>query len=260
MEPGFDYVIVGGGSAGCVLAARLTENSTIRVCLIEAGGRDTNPLIHVPVGFAKMTTGPLTWGLTTAPQRHVNNREIPFAQARVLGGGSSINAQVFTRGIDRQPPGEGLELGQPAVFLVGMDRPAAERRDRTVRRAQRVLGQVPAGLEAAIDQAPRLQLLQRGLVVRQMLGLPAHRLFPGQAQPGEVVENRRLVFRAAACRVDVFEAQQEPPSGLLRRRIGGQGRKGVPAMQAARRRRGETGDERGAHWPCVDRRAPLRIK
>ncbi len=98
MEQGFDYVIVGGGSAGCVLAARLSENPTVRVCLIEAGGRDTNPLIHVPVGFAKMTTGPLTWGLTTAPQRHVNNREIPYAQARVLGGGSSINAQIFTRG------------------------------------------------------------------------------------------------------------------------------------------------------------------
>ena len=98
MTQGFDYVIVGGGTAGCVLAARLSENSAARVCLLEAGGRDTNPLIHVPVGFAKMTTGPLTWGLTTTPQRHANNREIPYAQARVLGGGSSINAQIFTRG------------------------------------------------------------------------------------------------------------------------------------------------------------------
>lgn len=98
MADGFDYVIVGAGSAGCVLAARLTENPATRVCLIEAGGRDTNPLIHMPVGFAKMTTGPMTWGLTTAPQKHANNREIPYAQARVLGGGSSINAQVFTRG------------------------------------------------------------------------------------------------------------------------------------------------------------------
>ena len=94
----FDYVIVGGGSAGCVLAARLSEDPAVRVCLIEAGGRDTNPLIHMPVGFAKMTTGPLTWGLVTAPQRHANNREIPYAQARVLGGGSSINAEIFTRG------------------------------------------------------------------------------------------------------------------------------------------------------------------
>ena len=98
MAQGFDYVIVGGGSAGCVLAARLSENSSARVCLIEAGGRDTNPMIHMPVGFAKMTTGPMTWGLTTAPQIHANMREIPYAQARVLGGGSSINAEIFTRG------------------------------------------------------------------------------------------------------------------------------------------------------------------
>lgn len=98
MEQGFDYVIIGGGSAGCTLAARLSENPGARVCLIEAGGKDSHPLIHMPVGFAKMTTGPLTWGLVTAPQRHANNREIPYAQARVLGGGSSINAEIFTRG------------------------------------------------------------------------------------------------------------------------------------------------------------------
>lgn len=97
-EQGFDYVIVGGGSAGCVLAARLSENAAVRVCLIEAGGKDNHPLIHMPVGFAKMTTGPLTWGLTTTPQRHANNREIAYAQAKVLGGGSSINAEIFTRG------------------------------------------------------------------------------------------------------------------------------------------------------------------
>lgn len=98
MTTGYDYVIVGGGSAGCVLAARLSENPSARVCLIEAGGRDSHPFIHMPVGFAKMTTGPLTWGLKTTPQRHANNREIPYAQAKVLGGGSSINAEIFTRG------------------------------------------------------------------------------------------------------------------------------------------------------------------
>jgi len=69
MAQGFDYVIVGGGSAGCVMASRLSEDPSCRVCLIEAGGRDTHPFIHMPVGFAKMTTGPLTWGLTTVPQR-----------------------------------------------------------------------------------------------------------------------------------------------------------------------------------------------
>jgi len=109
----FDYIIVGGGSAGCVLAARLTEDTAAQVLLIEAGGRDWHPLIHMPVGFAKMTTGPHTWGLTTAPQVHANNREIAYAQARVIGGGSSINAEVFTRGhpadYDRWADEEGCE-------------------------------------------------------------------------------------------------------------------------------------------------------
>ena len=97
-EAGFDYVIVGGGSAGCVLANRLSEDPDVRVLLLEAGGRDRHPLIHMPVGFAKMTDGPHTWGFATAPQKHANNREIAYAQARVIGGGSSINAEVFTRG------------------------------------------------------------------------------------------------------------------------------------------------------------------
>jgi len=98
MAKGFDYVIVGGGSAGCVLAARLSEDASAKVLLLEAGGGDRHPLIHMPVGFAKMTAGPFTWGYQTAPQRHANNRVLPFAQARVIGGGSSINAEVFTRG------------------------------------------------------------------------------------------------------------------------------------------------------------------
>ena len=94
----YDYVIVGGGSAGCVLAARLSENGSARVLLIEAGPRDTDPYIHMPIGFFKMTSGPLIWGFQTAPLRHANNRTAVYPQARVLGGGSSINAEVYTRG------------------------------------------------------------------------------------------------------------------------------------------------------------------
>ena len=93
-----DYIIIGGGSAGCVLAARLSETSDAKVLLLEAGPRDTNRYIHMPVGFAKMTSGPLVWGYETAPLKHANNRTSVYPQARVLGGGSSINAEVFTRG------------------------------------------------------------------------------------------------------------------------------------------------------------------
>lgn len=112
-ERGCDYVIVGGGSAGCVLANRLSENESARVLLLEAGGRDWHPFIHIPVGFAKMTDGRHTWGFRTAPQRHANKREIPYAQGRVIGGSSSINAEVFTRGnpvdYDRWAQEEGCE-------------------------------------------------------------------------------------------------------------------------------------------------------
>ena len=94
----YDFIIIGGGSAGCVLAARLSENPAARVLLLEAGGRDRNPLYHLPAGFAKMTKGIGSWGWHTVPQRHLGGTVLRYTQARVIGGGSSINAQIYTRG------------------------------------------------------------------------------------------------------------------------------------------------------------------
>jgi choline dehydrogenase len=94
----YDYVIVGGGAAGCVMAARLSEDMAVKVLLLEAGPADVDPYIHMPAGFAKMTGGPLTWGYSTVATAETQRRQIPFAQGRVLGGGGSINAMVYTRG------------------------------------------------------------------------------------------------------------------------------------------------------------------
>jgi choline dehydrogenase-like flavoprotein len=96
---GYDYIIVGAGPAGCVLAARLSEEPAVRVLLLEAGPRDTDPYIHWPAGFYRLTSSTRnTWGYETAPLAHVDGRRMWFPQGRVLGGGGSINAQVFTRG------------------------------------------------------------------------------------------------------------------------------------------------------------------
>jgi len=94
----YDYIIVGGGPAGCVLANRLSEDASVKVLLLEAGGSDWNPLFHMPAGFARMTKGVASWGWETVPQKHLKNRVLRYTQAKVIGGGSSINAQIYTRG------------------------------------------------------------------------------------------------------------------------------------------------------------------
>lgn len=94
-----DYIVVGGGSAGCVIAARLSENPEARVVLLEEGPRDTHPLIHLPVGFYKTSQGNLVehypW---EPPADYIGVPKPSMVQARVLGGGSSVNAMVYLRG------------------------------------------------------------------------------------------------------------------------------------------------------------------
>ncbi|MBU0554718.1 MAG: GMC family oxidoreductase N-terminal domain-containing protein [Alphaproteobacteria bacterium] len=98
-ENSFDYVIVGAGSAGAVLAARLTEDPSVRVLLLEAGGGGDDWLIRMPLGFLKALFKPgYTWPYWTEPEPHMNNRKLILPRGRLLGGSSSINGMVFMRG------------------------------------------------------------------------------------------------------------------------------------------------------------------
>jgi len=95
----YDYVIVGAGSAGAVLATRLTEDPAVRVLLLEAGGGADNWLIRMPLGFLKALRRPeITWPYWTEPEPHMNNRKLILPRGRLLGGSSSINGMVFMRG------------------------------------------------------------------------------------------------------------------------------------------------------------------
>ena len=98
----YDYVIVGAGSAGCVLANRLSANPDKRVCLLEAGGGHRDPMLHIPAGWATNFNNPrVDWGYQTNPEPELNDRQIYWPRGKVLGGSSAINGMVYIRGVPR---------------------------------------------------------------------------------------------------------------------------------------------------------------
>ncbi len=95
----FDYIVVGAGTAGCVLASRLSEDAGNRVCLIEAGGSERHPFIAIPAAVGAAIMSPkFGWGLSTVPQPHLNGRQVPLPRGRVVGGTGSINGMAYFRG------------------------------------------------------------------------------------------------------------------------------------------------------------------
>jgi len=97
----FDYIVVGAGSAGCVLASRLTEDPKTTVLLLEAGGEDRRKEIHIPAAFSKLFKTECDWAYYTEPEPHLNQRRLYWPRGKVLGGSSSINAMIHIRGNPR---------------------------------------------------------------------------------------------------------------------------------------------------------------
>src|SRR5580704_4222038 len=98
MASSYDYVIVGAGSAGCVLANRLSEDPSVRVLLLEAGGSDRSLKIKIPAAFPEQFHSKLDWDFATEPEPHVDERSLYIPRGRMLGGSSSMNAMLYVRG------------------------------------------------------------------------------------------------------------------------------------------------------------------
>lgn len=106
MNTDYDYVIAGGGSAGCTLAARLAEDLSVKVCLVEAGGNGRNLFIRMPAGNGFIFGNPkLDWGFESVPQASLNGRSIYFPRGKALGGSSIMNGMIYMRGVPQDYDG-----------------------------------------------------------------------------------------------------------------------------------------------------------
>jgi choline dehydrogenase len=173
----FDYVIVGAGSAGCVLASRLSENPQTTVLLIEAGPRDTHFWIRVPLGYGKLfAKSEVNWGYESEPEPALNGRRIFTPRGRVLGGSSSINGLVYIRGQPEDYDGWGVPGWDFASLL-----PYFKKAENQCRGADAWHG---AGGPLGVSDLGRHELCDAFIASAQALGIPRNDDFNGERQEG----------------------------------------------------------------------------
>ena len=178
----YDYIIVGAGSAGCVLADRLSADPNNRVLLLEAGPRDWHPFIHMPAGIAKLVNRKsINWDYTTEPQAHLNGRRLWWPRGRVLGGSSSINAMCYIRG-DARDYDEWARLTRDERWAWRNVLPLFKRSEANTRGADALHG--ADGPLAVSDLRHRNVLSEAFVAAAASRGFPLNADFNGEHQEG----------------------------------------------------------------------------
>ncbi|MEI9402498.1 GMC family oxidoreductase [Mesorhizobium argentiipisi] len=203
-----DYIVVGGGSAGCVVASRLSEDASISVCMLEYGRRNNSALVRWPAGYAKLQGEKNRYEWMTVPQKHLQNRRIPTPQGKLLGGGSSVNSMVYIRG-NRNDYDNWAELGNDRwsyADVLSYFR-KSEDNERLDDEFHGVGG--PLGVS---DQRSPCDLTRMFLRAGQELGYRFNHDFNGtrQAGVGFLQVTQRNVRRCSAAHAFIYPAESRP--------------------------------------------------
>jgi choline dehydrogenase len=180
-EEQYDFIVIGAGSAGCVLANRLSEDEKNRVLLLEGGGPDRNVWLHIPIGYYRTILHPrLNWGYETEPDPGLNGLKVPWPRGRVLGGSSSINGLVYIRG-QCQDFDHWRQLGNPGWSFADV-LPYFKRSENQGRGADELHG--AGGPLSVSDLKKKHELIEAYIAACREIGIPRNDDFNGASQEG----------------------------------------------------------------------------